>query len=468
MTIFSKANYRWVILLACTLAYITSQIVRWNYASITQYLTVDLKIGKPELGVLGSAFFYAYAVAQIPWGTAHDVWGARKTIPLGIAALSIFLAGFAFTSTFTEAIAWRAGMGFMAAAAFVPNNALLSKWFTVKERAFALGANSALGGALGEVIVFLLVPLIALILGDGGTFMGLSSWRGSTFLMGMVVLAISVACFALMRSDPSDIGLESIQKAEDLHDATKTNYREVVFASLKDPGLWLISISWSGFIMACRLFPGWMPMYGASYYMQTKGMSKAGAAVAAGVILSCYIAGRLIGTTIVAKLCDYMLKRYGTPRSVFTLAMLIGCFLVFYAFTFQMASEIILGILAFLAGTFCNAYSSINAACAEIWSIRTAGFNNGIVNTVGQLTGATALAMSGYWAVKYADKAGGYASEFAGVWYLGMIISAIAALCALYVLYVEKKAMQKHKQAITCETSRTENVACDQKSDQSS
>jgi phage-related minor tail protein len=162
-----------------------------------------------------------------------------------------------------------------------------------------------------------------------------------------------------------------------------------------------------------------------------------------------------------------MLKRYGTPRSVFTLAMLIGCFLVFYAFTFQMASEIILGILAFLAGTFCNAYSSINAACAEIWSIRTAGFNNGIVNTVGQLTGATALAMSGYWAVKYADKAGGYASEFAGVWYLGMIISAIAALCALYVLYVEKKAMQKHKQAITCETSRTENVACDQKSDQS-
>lgn len=445
MKFLAKEKYRWIILLASILVYITSQIVRWNYASITSYLITDLHIGKPELGVLGSAFFYAYACAQIPWGTAHDVWGARRVIPVGIAALSVFLAGFAFASTFTEAIVWRAGMGFMAAAGFVPNNAMLSKWFTIKERAFALGANSAAGGALGEVMVFLLLPVIALLLGDSGTIFGLASWRGSTFIMAGVILAISVIAFFLIRSDPSDIGLESIQKAEDVKTDEAVSYRQVAFTAIKDPALWLMSLCWGAFMCACRLLPGWLPMYGASYYMQTQGMSKASAVVAGGVIVSCYIAGRLLGTPTVAKACDYMLKKHGTPRSVFTLAMMLIILCTFYLFTFNMPHVLVICVLAFIGGTTCNAYASINATCAEIWSIRTAGFNNGILNTVGQFAGATALAMSGYWAVKYADKSGGYASEFAGVWYLGIIISALGALAALYVLYREKQVMKQHQ-----------------------
>lgn len=464
MTIFSKANYRWIILVSTILAYITSQIVRWNYASITGYLITDLHIGKPELGVLGSAFFYAYALAQVPWGTAHDLWGARKTIPVGIAFLSIFLAGFAFTGTFTEAIAWRCGMGFMAAAAFVPNNALLSRWFTVKERAFACGANSAFGGAMGEVIVFLCVPLIALLLGDNGSVFGLHGWRGSTFLMGGLVLAIALICAWLMRSDPTDIGLESVQNTEDVKGAKDTNYRDVVFTSLKDPGLWVISLCWSGYMMACRLLPGWLPMYAAAYYIETQGMDKATAAVAGGVIVSCYIAGRLIGTAVIAKLCDVMLRRYGVPRSVFTFGCMFVCLVVFFLFTFHMPNPFVLGLLVFVGGSCCNAYASINATCAEIWSVRTAGFNNGVINTVGQFTGATALAMSGYWAVKYADKSGGYASEFAGVWYLGMLLSAAACACALYVLHIERQTKKKKQsqENVACLT-RDEDVTCEVK-----
>ena len=109
-----------------------------------------------------------------------------------------------------------------------------------------------------------------------------------------------------------------------------------------------------------------------------------------------------------------------------------------------MPNAFILGVFSFLGGTCCNAYSSINATCAEIWSIRTAGFNNGIINTVGQFMGATALAMSGYWAVKHAHKSVGYSGEFVGVWYLGMIICAFSGLAALYVLYREKKARKLH------------------------
>jgi len=146
----NKANYRWIILLSCMFVYCTSQLVRWNYASITKYLMDDLHIGKPELGLLGSAFFYSYAIAQIPWGTATDMFGARRVIPIGIGILALFLGGFAFSATFTEAMVWRTLMGFVAAAGYVPITAVLSKWFSLKERGFAMEMYSGVGGGLGE------------------------------------------------------------------------------------------------------------------------------------------------------------------------------------------------------------------------------------------------------------------------------------------------------------------------------
>jgi len=178
-----KSHYKWVILVACMLVYCTSQLVRWNYSSITKYLTADLGIGKPELGLLGSAFFYAYAVAQIPWGTATDIFGGRKVIPAGIAILALFLAGFALSATFTQAMVWRALMGFVAAAGYVPITSVLAKWFSIKERGFAMEMYSGPGGGLGEALTFLLIPVIALLMTGDGIF-GLAGWRGSTVVHG--------------------------------------------------------------------------------------------------------------------------------------------------------------------------------------------------------------------------------------------------------------------------------------------
>jgi sugar phosphate permease len=120
--------------------------------------------------LLGSAFFYAYAIAQIPWGTATDVLGGRRVIPWGVAALALFLAGFAFMTTFRQAILWRTAMGFVAAAGFVPCSSVLAKWFGKKDLGFAMEMFSGVGGGLGQAMTFLVVPLLALLIPDGGIF----------------------------------------------------------------------------------------------------------------------------------------------------------------------------------------------------------------------------------------------------------------------------------------------------------
>ena len=441
-----KSHYKWVILLACMLVYCTSQLVRWNYSSITKYLTADLGIGKPELGLLGSAFFYAYAMAQIPWGTATDIFGGRKVIPAGIAILALFLAGFALSATFTQAVVWRALMGFVAAAGYVPITSVLAKWFSIKERGFAMEMYSGPGGGLGEALTFLLIPIIALLMTGDGIF-GLAGWRGSTVVMAGIVLVIAIGSALMLRSDPSDMGLPSVQKAEDKK--SDANYGATIKGVAKDPALWVISLVWSGYMIAARLVPGWLPLYATDFYMQKEGMPMGQAMVAGGAMATLYVMGRVVGTPLVGKLSDILLKRLNTPRSVVIMGGLLGIAAMFYAYTTPIGSAVWLGVLAFYSGIVVNIFPLVNATAAEIWSIRTAGFSMGIINTVGQFAGALALSASGYMAVNFSVKGGAFHTEFLGIWYLGIMTSVAAAAAALYVIYREKRAVIEHAAVLT-------------------
>ena len=43
-----KRYYRWIILVACMLVYCTSQLVRWNYASITIAMLLVIALAIPR------------------------------------------------------------------------------------------------------------------------------------------------------------------------------------------------------------------------------------------------------------------------------------------------------------------------------------------------------------------------------------------------------------------------------------
>lgn len=433
-----KASYRWVILLACMLVYCTSQLVRWNYASITKYLMTDLNIGKPELGLLGSAFFYTYALAQIPWGTATDMFGGRRVIPVGITILAFFLMGFAFSATFTQALVWRALMGLVAAAGYVPITSVLSKWFGVKERGLAMEIYSGPGGGMGEALTFLLIPILALVMAKGGIF-GLDGWRGSTFLMGGVILIIAISSALMLKSSPTDIGLKSIQEEEDQNKTHATDsYKTSIGKIAKDPALWVMSIVWSCYMVATRLVPGWLPLYATDFYIQQQGMEKGIAIIAGGGMATLYVLGRVFGTPFVGKVSDTLLKR-GIPRSVVIGAGLLIIACLFFLFTLRIPTPFLMGLLSFVSGIVINIFPLINASVAEIWSVRSAGFTMGIINTVGQFAGALALSVSGFMAVKFSVSGGSFETEFLGIWYLGIGTSVFGALASVYVVLREKR-----------------------------
>lgn len=210
-----KSYYKWVILLTCILVYSSGNLVRLNYTGIANYLVGEWHIGKPELGVLGSAFFYAYALGQSSWGSLTDLYGGRKIIPIGVLITGVLVGAFSFADSYNQAVVVRALLGFVGGASFVPCVAVIGRWFGKKERGMAMNLFSGPGGGLGEVWSFLLLPVMALFLKDGLTVFGMGSWRAATLIMAGVILGVGLMTYLLLRSDPSELGLEPVLVQEE-------------------------------------------------------------------------------------------------------------------------------------------------------------------------------------------------------------------------------------------------------------
>lgn len=440
--LYKKNGYKWVVLIVCILAYSSGNLVRWNYTGISQYLIGEWHIGKEELGILGSAFFYSYAIGQSPWGTLTDILGGRKVISIGILLTAIMFSLFAFVDSYYQAIVVRILMGFVGAATFVPCMAVLSRWFSKKERGMVLNIFSGTGGGLGEIWSFLLMPLISLFMIGGATIFGLSSWRASTLIMAFVTVAIVIMCFAGMRSDPSELGLPSIVEQENKKQGKDVSYKAMLFNALRDPWFWVITFAWQGFTVCLRLLPAWLPIYAAAYYKQTQGLSNSESMVAGGMMASVYVAGRIIGTPLLGKLSDFLLVRYSVPRT-----LIIACFHIFitlsmFILSHRMPSSFLFAVLVFVIGAAINMFPLVNAAVAEIWPIKTGGALMGLVNTVGQLIGASALAYSGFMADKFSIVGAGYSFEYRGIWYLAMIFSSISVIASFLASYRERRSIR--------------------------
>ena len=83
--------------LAACIAY----VCRTSLAVAEKTIRLELDISESTMGfLLGPAFFWPYALAQIPGGWLGDRLGARRNLPLVSVAWSVASAGFGMAWTF--------------------------------------------------------------------------------------------------------------------------------------------------------------------------------------------------------------------------------------------------------------------------------------------------------------------------------------------------------------------------------
>src|SRR5256714_10785518 len=92
--------------------YLVSQFLRSSVGVIAPDLAAEIGLSAGEIGLLSSAFFFAFAAAQLPLGVAIDRYGPKRCM-LVCAAIAFFgAAEFAIAPTPAGLIAARVLMGF--------------------------------------------------------------------------------------------------------------------------------------------------------------------------------------------------------------------------------------------------------------------------------------------------------------------------------------------------------------------
>lgn len=413
-------SYRWIILACCVLAYATSHLVRWSYTGLASYITADLHLDKAHLGLLGAAFFYPYALAQVPWGRLTDKVGGRLVISFGIIVAAVLLGLFATARSLNEAIGWRLGIGLAAACGFVPIAGLLARWFEPRERGLANGVYYGLGGGLGEGAAFLLLPLLGIYFLNHPALTA-SGWRAAMVATAFGIAAIGFLCLAVLRSSPE----HAAASPEPLSSERERRLW------LTDPALWLLGLYFAAGIVALRLVPAWLPLYATELYQARWGYEQSAAVIAGGEITVLYVLGHVFGSPLIGRLSDVLLKR-GISRVLVAASGLAVSMLLFVLLATAAVSPWLLGAMALTIGVSLHTFPVINAAAAERWSVRRAGESLGWINMVGQMAGAISLSVSGYVgmaaAVGSTGIRGDSLTEYAGIWYLGAASSGIGAL----------------------------------------
>jgi ACS family D-galactonate transporter-like MFS transporter len=173
---------------------------RANIAVAATTMGKDLELSTVQLGLIFSAFGWAYAALQIPGGLIADRFGPRILYAFCLITWSIATLAQAIASGFLSLFSLRLATGTFEAPSYPINNRVVTSWFPNSERASAI-AMYVSGQFIG--LAFLTPVLV--------TVQYYAGWKGLFIVTGLVGLLWGIIWYAFYR-DPLDHA--SVNEAE--------------------------------------------------------------------------------------------------------------------------------------------------------------------------------------------------------------------------------------------------------------
>ncbi len=170
-----KTLNRVVFLLA--LSVLINYIDRSNLSIAAPLLQDELHISNTQLGALLSAFFWVYALLQVPAGWLVDHYDVKWVFAAGFLLWSMATAVTGVLHGFTALIVVRVILGIGESIAFPSFSKIFSTYFTEARRGFP-NAMLMVGTSLGPAIGILI----------GGTAVGAFGWRPFFLVLGLGAL----------------------------------------------------------------------------------------------------------------------------------------------------------------------------------------------------------------------------------------------------------------------------------------
>ena len=405
-------RYRYAICLAIYLSYLLVFFHRLCPAVIALDIQADFGLSGTVLGLLGSAYFYPYALMQMPVGVLADSWGPRKTIATFflVAAAGSLLMGLA--PSLGWAVLGRVMVGTGVATVFVCHFKLLSRWFR-PERFVTMGGVFMAVGGLGALTAG--TPLAWLSDGLG--------WRLSLVAVGVFTAVMAGVVWLVVRDRPQDKGWPPVGPAAP-EPAERPRLLAGVRQVVTSRRFWPIAL-WCFFATGLSFAMG--GLWGGPYLMQVYGLSKA----AAGGVLSMFAVSLLVGSPLLGLVAN----RYGRKP------VLMGCTLVL-VLSFGLLARFtgglslpMLYLVFFALGMGGAATGPLTATVPkELFPVEIAGASVGMVNLFPFLGGALFQVAMGAIVSWGGEGAAGAPVEAYRLMYLFALAGSLVALGLSFLL----------------------------------
>lgn len=181
-------------------AYSISLFYRGMLAVIAPEISAELVLDESMLGLLASAFFISFAIAQIPSGIALDRFGGRLTVS-GFMWFSVLGTGlFSISDSYSQAVLAQVLIGIGCAPVFTGTMLFIGRRFDPLRFAYI----TALVIAIGSVGDLLGTTPLAMLADEFG-------WRSSLQLVALITALIAILCLFGLSSDKPSANHETLR-----------------------------------------------------------------------------------------------------------------------------------------------------------------------------------------------------------------------------------------------------------------
>ncbi len=239
------------------------------------------KANEGTLGNIAAAYFYAYAILQIPVGLIVDRYGTRWPLIVAIALAGVGTLAFSRAGSSGDAEMARLVMGASSAFSFIGCLKLVQEWFPASRFSTLAGMTNT-AGMIGAASGAALAALVNAI-----------GWREAVAWMGFSELALAVLVFLAVRDRPQATGPAVTTPAPRLPQMIElVTHRQVWINAVYATSISLVFVAFGG-------------LWGAGYIEKAYGLS----AVAAAGVGSFLFFGGIAGSLFFGWWSDYLGRR---------------------------------------------------------------------------------------------------------------------------------------------------------------
>ena len=259
----------------------------------------DVALSKTEIGRILAAFFFSYALFQVPAGWASDRFGARKMLTAYIVLWSIFTGMTGLMSSFASLLVMRLLCGAAEAGAYPTTGALIRRWIPLESRAKS-SAMVAFGGRLGGTLAPFITAWMVIELGH---------WRRPLWIDGAIGLVIALLYWRVVRNTPGEhpdcneaeralIGKPKVEPP-----IPPREFLSMLWTFCGNRNLWLNSLGQLFTNIGWAFLITWLP----TYLKEQKGVEDIAGGRMVTLVLACGMVGQLVG----GWLADLSVRRFG-------------------------------------------------------------------------------------------------------------------------------------------------------------